>query len=127
MSVARVVHRKRDTRGNLVIGLEMNRTQFRTGFAEVMFDPLMLPADEREDNEPVEAYLSGTYCTEAEFIYRRRFRFSAGVAPGDLVVFPNTAGYLMHFLESRSHQFELAANLFSTADGSFRLDDIDRE
>lgn len=127
MSVARVVHRKRDTDDNLVIGLEMNRTQFRTGFAEVMFDPLMLPVDGRDRSGAVDGYLTGTYCTESEFIYRRRFRFPSGVVRGDLMVFPNTAGYLMHFLESRSHQFELAGNVFIEPDGRFRHDGIDQE
>jgi diaminopimelate decarboxylase len=126
MTLARVAHRKRDTGGNLLIGLEMNRTQFRTGFAEVLFDPLMIPADGRDASESAEAFLTGTYCTESEFIYKRRFVFPAGVARGDLIVLPNTAGYLMHFLESRSHQFNLAHNLFLDVDSGFRLDGIDR-
>jgi len=126
MTVARVAHRKHDTRGNRVIGLEMNRTQFRTGFSEVMFDPIMVPVDGREAGESVEGFLTGTYCTESEFIYKRRFFFPTGVAPGDLIVLPNTAGYLMHFLESRSHQFELARNVFPDDDGCFQLDAIDR-
>jgi len=43
------------------------------------------------------------------------------------MVFPNTAGYLMHFLESRSHQFPLARNVFVTEGnaGAVTLDDID--
>jgi len=126
LTIARVAHRKNDTQGNLVIGLELNRTQFRTGFAEVMFDPLMIPVDGRAAGKPAEGFLTGTYCTESEFIYKRRFRFPNGVARGDLVILPNTAGYLMHFLESRSHQFELARNVFLDADGRFRLDAIDR-
>jgi len=49
------------------------------------------------------------------------------VKAGDLMVFPNTAGYLMHFLESRSHQFPLARNVFVTEGnaGAVTLDDID--
>jgi len=125
MTVARVAHRKRDTEKNLVIGLEINRSQFRTGFAEVMFDAFMIPGDDRHSGEAVDGFLTGTYCTESEFIYRRCFRFPSGVARGDLLVFPNTAGYLMHFLESRSHQFELARNVFVQPDGSIDLDGID--
>ena len=53
--------------------------------------------------------------------------FPQGVKPADLMVFPNTAGYLMHFLESRSHQFPLAQNVFVTEGnaGAVTLDDID--
>ncbi|MEM9645345.1 MAG: Y4yA family PLP-dependent enzyme, partial [Planctomycetota bacterium] len=55
--------------------------------------------------------LVGAYCTEFELLSKRVFHFPKGVCRGDLVVFPNTAGYLMHFLESRSHQMPLAKNL----------------
>ncbi|MEL6896165.1 MAG: Y4yA family PLP-dependent enzyme, partial [Planctomycetota bacterium] len=67
----------------------------------------------------------GAYCTESEFISQRRFAFPHGIQRGDLVVFPNTAGYLMHFMESRSHQFELAKNL--VFDSPTRLDQIDAD
>ena len=53
-------------------------------------------------------------------------RFAHGVGVGDIVVFPNTAGYLMHILESSSHQIPLARNLLLGADGPPRLDPIDR-
>ncbi len=43
---------------------------------------------------------------------------------GDFVAFPNTAGYLMHILESSSHQIPLARNL--VLDGfTATLDPID--
>ena len=54
--------------------------------------------------------------------------FPQGIRAGDLLAFPNTAGYLMHFLESRSHQFPLAKNVFIQPDSETPavLDDIDR-
>ncbi|WP_348760171.1 alanine racemase [uncultured Salinisphaera sp.] len=111
-TLARVVHVKQDTAGRYVAGIEMNRTQFRTGFAEVMFDPMLAPGGTRDESPALEAYLTGTYCTESEFIFKRRFVFPRGLARNDVLVLPNSAGYLVHFLESRSHQFELAANVF---------------
>ena len=125
MTLARVVHVKADTAGRQVAAVEMNRTQFRTGFAEVMFDPLLAAHPQRAAGAPLEAYLTGTYCTESEFIFKRRFVFDQGLARGDTVVLPNSAGYLVHFLESRSHQFELAANVFVDADGALVRDGID--
>ena len=44
---------------------------------------------------------------------------------GDIVVFPNTAGYLMHILESASHQIPLARNLVLDAAARPSLDPID--
>ena len=131
MTMAKVQFRKRDTEGNWVIGITMNRTQCRTGFAEFMLDPLLLPATVgRDATEVIDGFIAGTYCTESEWLSLRKLRFPSGVSVGDLLVFPNTAGYLMHFLESRSHQFELAKNIFVTDDGSFDtlvLDDIDED
>lgn len=74
--------------------------------------PLLVAVDgDQPRTGAVQGWLTGAYCTEAELLTRRRLRFPNGVAGGDLVVFPNTAGYLMHFVESRSHRFPLARNL----------------
>ncbi|UWR21253.1 Y4yA family PLP-dependent enzyme [Sulfitobacter sp. S190] len=126
ITVARVTFCKEDSEGARVVGVQMNRTQSRSGFSEFAVDPLMVfgPSERRE---PVEGYLAGTYCTESEWLTKRMMKFPHGVRPGDLMIFPNTAGYLMHFLESRSHQFPLAKNVFLDAErgGSVRQDPVD--
>lgn len=126
MTVARVAFRKTDSAGVPVIGVQMNRTQSRSGFSEFALDPLMVPG-KGPRGDAVAGYLAGTYCTESEWLTRRKMVFPHGVAVGDLIVFPNTAGYLMHFLESRSHQFPLARNVFlqSEPEAPARLDGID--
>lgn len=60
---------------------------------------------------------------------RLEMRFPVGIERGDLVIFPNTAGCLVPFLESRSHQLPLARNLVVNVDRSetIELDDIDRK
>ena len=68
----------------------------------------------------------GAYCVEAELILKRRIVFPHGVAVGDVIALPNTGGYLMHILESASHQIPLAANAVRTAHG-WEPDDIDRQ
>jgi diaminopimelate decarboxylase len=75
--------------------------------------------------DAIEGYLVGAYCIERELLTWRRLRFPRGVAVGDIVVFPNTAGYLMHILESSSHQIPLARNLVVGSDGGATLDPID--
>ena len=62
---------------------------------------------------PVEGYLVGGSCIDRELLTWRRLSFPRGVAVGDIVVFPNTAGYLMHILESASHQIPLARTLIA--------------
>ncbi|WP_235951980.1 Y4yA family PLP-dependent enzyme [Crateriforma spongiae] len=127
ITIARIEFQKQDTRGRRLLGLSMNRTQCRTTSDDFLVDPLLIPSN-REARTAVEGYLVGAYCMESELLSWRKFRFPSGVGIGDHIVFPNTAGYLMHFLESRSHQFPLAKNLVIGADGGadLRLDDIDR-
>lgn len=133
MTVARVEFRKQGSDGEWLIGLSMNRTQCCAGADDCLVDPLLIPQkgttrDDPAGNRAIEGFLVGAYCTEAELLSLRRFRFPRGVAVGDLVAFPNTAGYLMHFLESRSHQMPLAKNLVFQVDedGSPQLDRLDR-
>jgi len=132
LTIARVAHRKQRRDGDWLIGLEMNRTQCRSTSADFLVDPLLLrpghgPSDAADaaDAGPIEGFLVGAYCIEAELLTWRRLRFPAGVRTGDLVVFPNTAGYLMHILESSSHQIPLARNLVVGPGGTTTLDPID--
>lgn len=127
-TIARVAFTKRHPSGDWLIGLEMNHTQVRTGSDDFLVDPLVVQnAAMRRDGEQMEGYLVGAYCTESELLTLRRLRFPQGISAGDLIVFPNTAGYLMHFLESRSHQFPLAKNVIFQQENStrFEVDPID--
>ncbi|EMI53284.1 Y4yA family PLP-dependent enzyme [Rhodopirellula sallentina] len=135
MTVARVEFTKHHPNGDWFIGLGMNRTQCRTGSDDFLVDPVVLTSPKDFDNatettatrSPRSGYLVGAYCTESELIQLRKLQFPQGIQRGDLVVFPNTAGYFMHFLESRSHQFPLAKNVVFDEDSAevFRLDAID--
>ncbi|WP_372721551.1 Y4yA family PLP-dependent enzyme [Novipirellula sp.] len=137
MTIARVEFRKQNAEGDWLIGLSMNRTQCRTSSDDFLVDPIVIPQTDRSESElqnqnqtePMEGFLVGAYCTESELICLRKLRFPAGIRRGDLVAFPNTAGYLMHFLESRSHQFPLAKNLVydSRSQTPWMLDKIDAE
>jgi len=109
MTIARVEFRKQNADGDWLIGLSMNRTQCRTSSDDFLVDPILIPTG--QPCQTMSGYLVGAYCTESEFLSLRKLNFPQGVRRGDLVVFPNTAGYLMHFLESRSHQLPLAKNL----------------
>lgn len=127
MTAARVQFRKQRGDGTWLIGAEMNRTQCRSGSDDFLVDPLLVHCDEHATTTgPVEGFLVGAYCIERELLTWRRLDFPEGVAVGDLIVFPNTAGYLMHLLESSSHQLPLARNLIVSADGPPTIDLIDR-
>lgn len=126
LTVARVETRKRLADGNWAIALAMNRTQCRSAADDFLIDPILVPGVPRgEPTGPIDGYLVGAYCIEAELLTWRRLRFPHGVAVGDLVAFVNTAGYQMHILESASHQIPLAANLVRSRAGSWTPDAID--
>lgn len=131
--LARVAFVKKRSDGVPLVGVEMNRTQCKTAADDLLLDPLLLrsPGEsvscERQERAGVEAYLVGAYCIENEVFIHRRLQFPDGVAPGDIVAIPNTAGYFMHILESASHQIPLAKNVIWGGNGERGpvLDDID--
>lgn len=112
VTIAKVAFRKEDSIGNLLIGLEMNRTQLRSSSADFLLDPIHLPMQGySNDATSCHGYLVGSYCLEQELILKRKISFKQFPEVGDLIVFCNTAGYMMHFYESQAHQFDLAKNL----------------
>ena len=127
MTLARVCFRKQTSDGIALVGLEMNRTQCRSTSDDYMVDPVLVrPPSAGEPSEPMEAYLVGAYCIEAELVTLRRMVFPDGVAVGDIVAIPNTGGYLMHILESASHQIPLARNLSRlSGQAGFTVDPIE--
>lgn len=126
MTVTNVVQRKQWPDGTWLAGVAMNRTQCRSAADDYLVDPILVPAPDAPRVPPGEGFLVGAYCIEAELLTWRRLRFRSGLAVGDLIAWPNTAGYLMHILESASHQIPLAINLVRDPSGHWRPDRIDR-
>lgn len=112
LTLAEVAFTKTRSDGAPLVGLHMNRTQCRSTSADFLLDPLLIPTGSgRQEREPCDGFLVGAYCIEEELILRRRFEFPLGVGKGDIMAFPNTGGYLMHIIESASHQLPLAKNV----------------
>ena len=105
----------------------MNRTQCRTAADDILLDPLLVPtagSAKEVSRERRTGFVVGAYCIEDEVILRRELDFPAGIAVGDTLAIPNTAGYFMHILESASHQIPLARNVYYDG-GEWVTDDID--
>ncbi len=125
MTLAQVAFRKSTSDGIPLVGLHMNRTQVRSTSVDFLLDLRWVrPADAGQPSAPFHGFLVGAYCVEEELLMRRRLRFDDGVARGDIAAFINTGGYLMHILESASHQLPLAVNVVRGGGGWVR-DEID--
>ncbi|WP_339841657.1 Y4yA family PLP-dependent enzyme [uncultured Maribacter sp.] len=114
VTIARVVHRKKDAKGQWLIGLEMNMSQMMSSSADYLLDPYMMYSSEINKPEPIDVYFTGAYCLERDVLLKRKIRLPKLPAIGEYVAFVNTAGYMMHFFETEAHLFELSTNLMFT-------------
>ena len=111
ITMARVAHRKVDARGNHLIGLEMNMSQLKSSSADFLLDPFVSYHNEDATQQPIEAYFTGAYCLEQDVILKRKVALKQLPSIGDVVIFVNTAGYMMHFYETEAHLFKQAQNV----------------
>lgn len=91
-----------------VDGLSMSVSEQWKG-SEFLPDPQLWPLPPTGDPspEPVAAAVGGASCLEYDMLSWRRVPFPRPPRRGDLIVYPNTAGYQMDKNESRFHQLPL--------------------
>jgi diaminopimelate decarboxylase len=126
-TAARVAFVKPAAGGRVFVGLAMSATHCRSRKSEPIVDPWLVPGRRRaHSTASVEGWLVGTCCAEGDRIITRRLAFPRGVAQGDVVVIPDTAGYLMHFVEGRIHRDPLPRNVVLREQGmADHLDEVD--
>jgi len=111
MTIAKVAHRKRDSKGQWLVGLEMNMSQLMSSSEDFLLDPYYIYQEDSANQEEVEVFLTGAYCLERDVLLKRKIILPKLPEIGDYIAFVNTAGYMMHFFETEAHLFELSANL----------------
>ncbi|MFB7330909.1 Y4yA family PLP-dependent enzyme [Streptomyces adustus] len=76
--------------------------------SEYLPDPQLLPTGGRPHVPiPYQACVAGTSCLDSDLLTWRKIPFPARPQPGDLIVYPNTAGYQMDSNESPFHELPL--------------------
>ncbi|MEV0107727.1 decarboxylase [Nocardia sp. NPDC050799] len=96
ITVARVEFAKEAADGSLLVHLDISRDTVTPADQEVMVDPLLLPGDGAEPaGHPVGVFLAGRLCLERDLVTTHTVWLPWLPRPGDLIVFPNTAGYHM--------------------------------
>ncbi len=122
MTMAKVIHRKKDQRGDWLIGLEMNRSQLMSSSADYLLDPILIPMQKSAgDSIPAAVFFTGGYCLEQDLILKRKITLQHLPYIGDIICFPNTAGYMMHFYETQSHLYDFTTNLVINQDSEEML------
>jgi len=126
MTVAKVVHRKRDAKGQWLVGLDMNMSQMMSSSADFLLDPFVIFKEEVSGPE-VDLFFTGAYCLERDVLLKRKITLPNLPAIDDIVIFVNTAGYMMHFFETEAHLFDLSTNLSISKDSSLKLRDFEED
>lgn len=128
ITIAKVAHRKRDARGDWLVGLEMNMSQLKSSSADFLLDPFVIYQSKPESADNADLYFTGAYCLEQDVLLKRKLTFPGLPSRGDFVFFVNTAGYMMHFYETEAHLFDLSQNLFVEHDNeSIELESISND
>ncbi|MGY0498858.1 decarboxylase [Nocardia sp. FBN12] len=93
ITVAQVEFVKQAGNGATLVHLDLSRDTVTAADQEVLIDPIVLAAD--TESPPVGVYFAGHLCLERDLITQRKVRVANLPAPGDPVVFANTAAYHM--------------------------------
>lgn len=108
-----------------VAGLSMSLSdQWKN--SEFLPNPILVERGRAREQRPVFACVAGSSCLEYDVLTWRKIAFPAQPRHGDLLVYPNTAGYQMDKNESEFHQLRLPPKVvLAEANGSFtwRMDE----
>ncbi|GAB2666804.1 alanine racemase [Nocardia goodfellowii] len=107
-----------------VQGLSMSVSEQWKG-SEFLPDPILLPRNVDPAAAPTASCVGGSSCMEYDVLTWRKIILPQPPQFGDLLLYPNTAGYQMDKNESEFHQLPLPPKVVVTDDGdrlSWRLD-----
>ncbi len=99
-----------------VNGLSMSVSEQWKG-SEFLPDPILWQGDSEPDATPVTAFVGGASCMEYDVLTWRKISFPRPPRHGDLLIYPNTAGYQMDKNESEFHQLPLPPKVRVHNDG----------
>jgi diaminopimelate decarboxylase len=88
--------------GDVLVRLDANARDISTEEHGVQMDPILLGSPETTGSGPAGVYLLGNLCLESDLLTRRKVFLPEVPRPGDVLAFPNTAGYFMDFSAGRA-------------------------
>ncbi|WP_280431856.1 alanine racemase [Nocardia brasiliensis] len=96
-----------------VHGLSMSVSEQWKG-SEFLPDPILVPRKQIPAAAPVTTCVGGASCMEYDVLTWRKVGLTQRPEPGDLLLYPNTAGYQMDKNESEFHQLPLPPKVVVT-------------
>jgi diaminopimelate decarboxylase len=111
ITVTKVNFVKESSGGEILIGLDMNRSNLASTDQEMMLDPVILYKRRDKTTQQFGVYFIGNLCLESDFIYKHKTFIDQLPQPGDLIIFVNTAAYNMDFTESETIQQRIAKKI----------------
>lgn len=126
LTLATVIGTKESAHGDMIVVLDMNRSNLNSTDLSVLMDPTVLYQHPQPEIAEVGVFFGGNLCA-SDFLTRHKTMLTQLPTRGDVVVFHNTAGYLMDFAETHTHLHRVARKVaIQEPDGQFRwsLDDV---
>ncbi|WP_273795000.1 alanine racemase [Brucella intermedia] len=108
-----------------VAGLSMSLSE-QWKNSEYLPAPHLVQRGPERPQVPVMAAIGGSSCMEYDVLTWRKIRFPAAPRRGDLIVYPNTAGYQMDKNESEFHQLPLPPKIVVTEEDGTRTWRVDQ-
>lgn len=107
-----------------VAGLSMSLSEQWKG-SEFLPTPFLVQRGPTRPQTPMRAAIGGSSCMEYDVLTWRKIAFPAQPRHGDLIIYPNTAGYQMDKNESEFHQLPLPPKIVLAQKGdrfAWRID-----
>ena len=115
ITISKVAFVKKSSKGEILVGLSMKKTDVVFEDQEIFVDPIILYKDENTEtkhkDDKIGVFFVGNLCLETDFIYKHKIFINKIPAPGDIVIFVNTAGYFMDFSSSDTIKQRIATKL----------------
>lgn len=97
ITVSSVNNLRPSSTGDQLVVLNMKRQDVTFLDQEIFVDPLFVYRNRKKQEQLTGVYFAGNLCLESDLVYRHKTFLDQLPEPGDLIVFPNTAGYFMDF------------------------------
>jgi diaminopimelate decarboxylase len=115
ITIGRVSYTKKSIRDEILIGMEMNSSNIHSDKFKMLTEPVVIPKHDGIINENQDGvYYVGNLCMTNDMLrYNKTYPYYMPEAD-DLIIFPNTAAYMMDFTESEILMQPLAKKIAVT-------------